>query len=77
MAFDTAKGPAFLSYLVDGTHRAVAALREGRDFFAHVLTPKEARQCMSHVDRKPNPHFVGQRGGMILWDGRSSFIPLP
>src|SRR5882762_3037120 len=75
-AFNTANGPAILSYLVDGTHRAVAALRAGRDFFAYVLTPEEALQCMSHIDGKPNPHFIGQQGG-VLWDGRGSFIPLP
>ena len=76
MAFNTASGPAILSYLVDGTHRAVAALRAGRDFFAYILTPEETRQCMSHIDGKPNPHFIGQQGG-VLWDGRGSFIPLP
>jgi len=76
MAFNTANGPAILSYLVDGTHRAVAALRAGRDFFAYVLTPEETRKCMSHIDGKPNPHFIGHQGG-VLWDGRGSFIPLP
>lgn len=76
IAFNTANGPAILSFLVDGTHRAVAALRAGRDFFAYVLTPEETRQCMSHIDGKPNPHFIGQQGG-VLWDGRGSFIPLP
>jgi hypothetical protein len=76
IAFNAANGPAILSYLVDGTHRAVAALRAGRDFFAHVLTPGETRQCMSLIDGKPNPHFIGQQGG-VLWDGRGPFNPLP
>jgi hypothetical protein len=31
---------------------------------------------LSHMNGKPNPHFVGQQGG-VLWDGRGSFIPCP
>jgi len=32
-------------YLIDGTHRAVAAMREGRPFEAHVLSFKETAEC--------------------------------
>ena len=31
---------------------------------------------LSHMNGKPNPHFVGQQDG-VLWDGRGSFIPCP
>jgi len=35
--------------LIDGSHRATRCFREGRDFFAYQLTPKEALQCQSTV----------------------------
>jgi len=77
MAFNTSNGPAVLCYLIDGTHRAVAALRAGRDFWAYVLVPEEACQSISHIDGKPNPHFIGKQGETLLWDGRGATIHLP
>lgn len=67
--------PIVLCYLVDGTHRAVAAIRAGRDFWAYVLTPRETLQCLSHINDKPNPSFVGNQGN-ILFDGHGAIIPL-
>lgn len=74
MALRQPEGAAIMCYLVDGTHRAVAALRAGRDFLAYVLVPKEALKCLSHMDGKPNPQFIGQRSD-ALFDGRT-VIPL-
>jgi hypothetical protein len=77
MAFKMPSGPAVLCYLIDGTHRAVAALRAGRDFWAHVLVPKETLQCVSHNNGKPNPYFIGKQGESILWDGKNTTVLLP
>jgi hypothetical protein len=37
--------PALFSYLIDGTHRAMAALRAGREFKAYCLNAKETAFC--------------------------------
>ena len=74
VVFFQANGAGIMCHLVDGTHRAVAALRAGRDFFAHVLVPRETLKCASHLDGKPNPQFIGQRPD-ALFDG-TTIIPL-
>lgn len=35
--------------LIDGSHRAALALRDGRDFFAYLLTEQEQRSICTHT----------------------------
>ncbi len=35
--------------LIDGSHRAALALRDGRDFFAHLLTEQEQRSICTYT----------------------------
>lgn len=37
--------PTLIAFLIDGTHRAVASVRAGRDFQAYILTAKETAIC--------------------------------
>jgi hypothetical protein len=37
--------PTLFTVLIDGTHRAVACLRAGREFKAHILTARETMIC--------------------------------
>ena len=35
--------------LIDGSHRAALALRDGRDFFAYLLTEQEQRSICTYT----------------------------
>ena len=49
----TADGkPSLFSYLIDGTHRAVAALRAGREFKAYCLNAKETAFCAMETEEQ-------------------------
>jgi hypothetical protein len=76
MAFKQANEQRIMCFLIDGTHRAVSALRTGRDFLAYVLVPKETIRCLSYFNGKPNPHFIGKQSN-VLFDGRDLAILIP
>jgi hypothetical protein len=44
--------PSLFSYLIDGTHRAVAALRAGREFKAYCLNGKETAFCSMETEEQ-------------------------
>lgn len=55
--------PSLFSYLIDGTHRAVACVRSGRPFKAFCLNSHETAFCATETAKQikadPSLLFVG------------------
>ena len=61
--------PTMFSFLIDGTHRAVAAQRASRDFMAYILTAEETMICAEKTRKQmsediyllvdPSPRLTG------------------
>jgi hypothetical protein len=42
--------PSLLAFLIDGTHRAIAALRAGKEFKAYCLGARETAYCLMETE---------------------------
>lgn len=54
--------PMLFAFLIDGTHRAVAAVRRKRDYTAYILTAKETMICSEAT----NEAIRKGKGGVLI-----------
>ena len=54
--------PTLFAFLIDGTHRAAAALRAGREFRAYCLVPRDVAACAEATNK------LIQRTNVVLVD---------